>query len=389
MLKITRTLLAILLPVAVLFTAASAAAARPALTSVDHGGAFSGADETLTPATMNLPGRVIQVASSNSDQYALLAGGTVYAWGLGSHGELGDGQAANSFNQAVQVQFPAGVSIAYLPGDAMPYDTALAVDTTGHVWGWGYNRDGELCLGNTTQYMTPVELPLTGVTALAGAGSHASYLSDRTVYSCGSNRDGQTGLGTMTGAALTPQPVTGLDGQDVTSLYASYADTGALTASGSYWDWGLGGGGQLGDGQTANSDVPVRVALPALVTQAAVGGSLPGNGQTLVLAGRVVYAWGSDSWGQLGDGQTSQAQPAPEVISPPDGVTYAALATGGETSYAVSTAGDVYAWGCGAQGETGTGGTPGKVLVPTLMDSGVGPSPADISATAQDYVLAA
>ena len=88
---------------------------------------------------MTLPGKVAEVATSNSTEYALLTNGTVYAWGQGDHGELGDGATTNSFTTAVQVEFPAGVTIASLPTDAMPYDTALAVDTNGNVWGWGRN----------------------------------------------------------------------------------------------------------------------------------------------------------------------------------------------------------------------------------------------------------
>ena len=41
------------------------------------------------------------------------------------------------------------MKIASIPTDAMPFDTGLAVDTNGHVWGWGNNGGGELCLGNT------------------------------------------------------------------------------------------------------------------------------------------------------------------------------------------------------------------------------------------------
>ena len=51
--------------------------------------------------------------------------------GQGTHGELGDGADANSFHAAVQVQFPRGVRIAFLPQDANPYDSGLAVDTRG------------------------------------------------------------------------------------------------------------------------------------------------------------------------------------------------------------------------------------------------------------------
>ena len=119
-----------------------------------------------SPASVRLPGRVAEVASSNSSEYALLANGSVYAWGLGNAGQLGDGATKDSFTKPVRVRFPARVKIASLPIDVMPFDTGLAVDTTGHVWGWGDNQGGELCLGNRQKHLTPVRLPFSHVTAV-------------------------------------------------------------------------------------------------------------------------------------------------------------------------------------------------------------------------------
>jgi alpha-tubulin suppressor-like RCC1 family protein len=94
---------------------------------------------TLRPASMSFPdsASVRQLGTSNSAQYALLSDGTLWAWDQGTNGQLGDGSTANSFVAPVRVRFPSRVRIAYIPADAMPYDTALAVDTNGHAWGWG------------------------------------------------------------------------------------------------------------------------------------------------------------------------------------------------------------------------------------------------------------
>jgi len=163
--------------------------------TAEHWGAYGTKgkqyDRQLSPVAVSLPGPVAEVSSSNSTQYALLTNGSVYAWGLGTYGELGNGKTKNSLTTAVRVKFPAGVKIAYLPTDVMPYDSAFAVDTTGHVWGWGINEGGELCLANTTEYNTPVELPFSSVTTLAGAANHATYDAGGTLYSCGSNQYGE------------------------------------------------------------------------------------------------------------------------------------------------------------------------------------------------------
>jgi len=121
-----------------------------ATSSVDHWGSVfttvptRESSKQLAPTAVDLPGPAVQVATSNSTEYALLADGAVDAWGLGGEGQLGDGSTANSLSVAVHVQFPAGVTIASLAADAMPYDAALAIDTAGHAWGWGYAALGAL-----------------------------------------------------------------------------------------------------------------------------------------------------------------------------------------------------------------------------------------------------
>ena len=359
--------------------------------TVRHWGTFFGGastlepeDMTTSPARVRLPGPVAEVATSNSSEYALLTDGSVYAWGLGNAGQLGDGATGNSFTKPVRVRFPAGVKIASLPVDVMPFDTGLAVDAEGHVWGWGDNQGGELCLGNHQQYLTPVRLPFSHVTAVAGAFDHALYDARGRVWACGLNSLGELGDGT-TRPSSVPVRVKGLGpSARVVFLVAAFASSGALLADGKYLDWGTNGQGQLGTGTLrTRSDVPVTVPLPGRVRQVTQGGSVPGNGQTLaLLADGEVYAWGDDGQGQLGDGKTA-VQSSPERITPPSGVTYQALATSGATSYGISAAGDVYAWGGGMEGQIGNGTTQSSLIPVKVASDAVG-----ISATADDVLIA-
>ncbi len=81
----------------------------------------------------------MQIATSNSDGYALTSSGTVWAWGVASYGELGDGTTPAYSTRAVKVDFPAGVRITSL-ANPMPFDGALAIDAHGHVVGVGPQR---------------------------------------------------------------------------------------------------------------------------------------------------------------------------------------------------------------------------------------------------------
>jgi alpha-tubulin suppressor-like RCC1 family protein len=316
----------------------------PVTSTVRHWGAFfddksANADILIRPAAMTIPGTVKQVGSSNSTEYALT--GTLWAWGLGGDGELGNGHLNNSFTRPVRVAFPPGVRIAWIPTDVMPFDTGLAVDTSGNVWGWGDNAIGELCLGNDNVQPVPVRLPFTHVTAVSGAADHDLCDASGTVWACGQNVEGDLGDG---GTADSPAPVkvVGLNGHHVVRLVTSFANSGALLSDGQYYDWGYNDDGQLGDGHPGHfSDVPVLVRLRSAVKQVALGGSLRGNGETLVL-----------------------------------------LADGSAASYAISATGSVYAWGVSHVGQVGNGSLL-AARTPVLITTGA----TMISATANNVVV--
>jgi len=377
----------VILPLAL--SGAVASASPGAGGTIKHWGAYFGGpilplpyDLQRSPVRLDLPGRITEIATSNSTQYALLANGSVYAWGLGNRGQLGDGSTESSFTRPVRVRFPAGVKIASIPIDVMPYNTGLALDTTGHVWGWGYNNFGELCLGNRTEYNTPVQLPLRRVTLLSGAGGHSLFYSGGKVYACGNNTYGELGDGSRRSSHV-PVPVVNLGSGKVTSLVSAFADSGAVMANGTYYDWGYNGQGQVGNGVPGRSVLsPYRVPLPAAVSQLAQGGSLQGNGQTItLLASGALFAWGAGGDYQLGTTTTAN-QSSPIQIFAPAGVRYRLLATSGATSYAVSTTGNVYAWGANLVGQVGNGGIR-NARYPVKVASRA----TSISATAADVMI--
>ena len=371
-------------------TAAPARAAleRNVTAQVERWGSFfadgsPNIDTAVSPVPVSLPGTVAEVGSSNSTEYALLTDGRLYAWGLGGEGELGDGNLADSPAVPVRVDFPPGVKIASIPTDVMPFDTALAIDTRGRAWGWGDNADGELCLGDTLLRSTPALLPFSHVTLLAGAADHDLYDAGGVLYACGQNVEGDLGTGHLA-STTRPARVAGIDGRAVVRLVTSFANSGALLADGRYLDWGYDGQGQLGDGTLGlSSDVPVPVRLPGRVTQVALGGSVFTNGQTLVmLSDGTLWSWGDNHGYQLGNRLTRAPQAAPVRFTAPPGVTYRFLATGAATSYAISTTGNVYAWGVSFEGQAGDGGFR-VARIPVLIARGA----TQISATANNAVI--
>jgi alpha-tubulin suppressor-like RCC1 family protein len=147
------------------------------------------------------------ISAGIRDGYAVLADGTVQAWGFNEHGELGDGTTVARI-VPVAVSGLTGVTAIAASG----FEYALALHANGTVSGWGYDGDGELGNTSATDSHLPIALPLSGIAAIA-AGRQTGYAltSTGTMVDWGYNVDGELGNGTTTSSG-TPAPVPGLSG---------------------------------------------------------------------------------------------------------------------------------------------------------------------------------
>lgn len=323
-------------------------------------------------------GHVVEIATSNSDTYALTSTGTVWAWGVGSYGELGNGTTPLYTRTAVKVDFPKGVTIHSLP-NPMPFDGGLAIDTRGDAWAWGLNAANDLCLPTGTVIAHPEKIPLSNVTLGTGARTHSMFVSGGTLYACGSGQFGELGNGS-TASSSTPTPVVGLPQGTIKALTSSWGGSGALMADGAYYDWGYNQAGQLGNGTTTNSPTPVHVTLSGSVDQVFQGGSGAKNGQSIaILANGMLWAWGNGTHGQLGNGTTNSAT-TPVHITLPHGAKPAKIASGGFASYAIDTTGKLWSWGRNDDGQLGIGRSGPDQLTPVLTRLSL----SEISSTAQN-----
>ena len=110
----------------------------------------------------------------------------------------------------------------------------------------------------------------------------------------------------------------------------------------------------VGNGSTTSSDIPVVVSLPTGVTPTSVSAA-QGSAYAIGSDGNV-YAWGTNVYGNLGDGSTSDSD-TPVVVSLPSGVTAKAVSGGYESAYVIGSDGKLYAWGDNVYGELGNGST--------------------------------
>jgi alpha-tubulin suppressor-like RCC1 family protein len=210
---------------------------------------------SIDPPVIGGLANVVAVAGGWAHSVALLADGTVRAWGTNANNEVGDGSGTT---RSAPVVVP-GVSdvVAIAAGEH-----TLALRRDGRVYAWGYNHQGQLGLGDTSPRTAPELVPgIDDAVAVAAGRWHSLVvLADGTVRSFGSNNSGRLGDGSAAANRQSPVRVVGLD--DVVEVSAQVAGSGARRADGSVWVWGNGAQGQLADGvaQTGHvSAVPVRV----------------------------------------------------------------------------------------------------------------------------------
>ena len=204
----------------------------------------------------------------------------------------------------------------------------------------------------------------------AGYGHTCAIYGSGGVHCWGQNSLGQLGDGTTTNSAI-PVVVAGLTG--VTSVAAGFSHTCAL-AQGVVKCWGYNDAGQLGDGSARTfSSTPVAVVgLAAFFNQPVAvktGGAFSCaqmlNGLTNA---STVRCWGDNGNGQVGSGSTAATVPAPATVSGLTGVTH--LSAGFLTACAV-TGGTVRCWGRGTSGILGTGAIVPSSNVPAAAAIGV------------------
>ena len=244
---------------------------------------------------------VVFVSAGTEDTCALTSAGGVKCWGYNANSQLGDGTTTNRNTPVDAVGLTSGVSDV-AAGD---YHTCVIISSTGGVKCWGHNANGQLGNGTTTNSTTPVDVTglTSGVQSITAHYHHTCALTTGGGVKCwGYNGNGMLGDGTTTNRS-TPVNVSGL-----TSGVAAIADgqsfhSCAITSGGAAKCWGYNGNGMLGDGTYTQRLTSVDVLGLSSGVKEMVGGDYF---TCALMETELVSCWGYNASGQLGDGTTTQ-----------------------------------------------------------------------------------
>jgi alpha-tubulin suppressor-like RCC1 family protein len=361
--------------------------------------------------TTNAPScaaQVVQVVAGADHTCVLFSDGTVKCWGSDAYGQLGYGNLNNigddelpSAVGKVSVTTTPGVTVVELSAGS-GFTCASLSDGTGKCW--GYNG-GELGYGNTNN-IGDDELPssvgavsvttASGVTIkrlTAGGSDTCAVLSDGSGKCWGNDfydqlGDGNAGVSATIGDNELPSSIgslklTSATGVSVTQFASGEYDSCALLSNGTMKCWGNDGFGQLGYGFTADSVRLDTVGAVSVTTQPGlaitqISSSLGSSHTCALLSDGSGKCWGSNSYGQLGDGDLFSigdnelpSSVGPISVTSTAGVTIKQLVAGGLHTCALLSDGTVKCWGDNEYGQLGYGNV---ALIPYgELPSSVGP----------------
>ena len=291
------------------------------------------------------------VSTGSTFSCALTTAGAAYCWGYGGNGQLGNGGNTDS---AVPVAVSGSHTFASIDAGSNHICGVTTASGTAaedrQVYCWGYNGNYQLGNGSSTASNVPVRVaePLQTTlraTSVSAGNNHACAVANNgAAYCWGYNGNGQLGDATNT---LRPVPTLVSGGFLWSSISAGGNHTCGVTTTNLARCWGYNYYGALGDGTNTNTTAPVLVAGAFTNWSRISAGQYHSCG---TLSNGLSFCWGYNSDGELGDGNTANTN-APSLVA--GNLTFLAIDVGAYHSCG-RTASALYCWGYNGNGRLGS-----------------------------------
>jgi len=304
-------------------------------------------------ADQNLPTQIgtandwATVSAGNVHSLAVKTNGTLWSWGNGQFGQLGNGV----FNSATPNVTQIGTATDWLSVSA-GNRFSLAIKTTGTLWSWGLNNTGQLGINTLIDQNLPVQVGTANNWLKIDAGNQHSLAIDNTgfIWAWGNNTFGQLGDGTYTTSLI---PIIISTSNNWAEVSAGFDHSMALDSSGILYTFGNNTNGQLCDGTNTISNVmiPISFSNPGIVTQYIAISA--GNSFSLAIKNdNTLWSGGFNTSGQLGLGNNTAVNTLNQVGT---SLTWFAISAGDTHSLAMENTADLWSTGRGLEGELGIG----------------------------------
>lgn len=305
------------------------------------------------------PGFYKQISAGGDHTCGVGTNDKAYCWGYNIYGKLGDGTTTDRTSPVAVV---AGGGPSSYKQISVGSSHTCGIGSDNKAYCWGRNYYGQLGNNATTDSPTPVAVlngAGPGTYKYIGAGDfHTCAIgTDNKAYCWGGNNYYQLGDNTT---ITRPTPVLVLNGagpgsyKQLDVAHDSY--NCAVGTDDKAYCWGYGQDGEMGNGTTAHSHAPTAVSAgagPSTYKQIASAS----HQSCGIGSDNKAYCWGRNAEGQLGDGTTTASTVPVAVLNGASPGTYKQVGAGSNYACAVGTDDRVYCWGYNAYSELGDGTT--------------------------------
>ena len=309
---------------------------------------------------------------------AIVLNDKAYCWGSNNNGQLGNGSTTSS-RVPVAVNMSGVLAGKTIKQISVEFSTNCVVASDNKTYCWGGNSNGQLGNDSLTNSNIPVAVNTSGV--LAGktikqvntGGFHTCALAiSSKMYCWGLNVNGR--LGSSLTSVLSKVPVAVnmsglLAGKIIKQMSVGYSSNCVVASDNKVYCWGGNNNGQLGNGSTANSRVPVAVNMSGVLAGKTIKQISAGGDHSCVIASDdKLYCWGFNSNGELGN-NSSVSSSVPVAVNT-DGVlagkVIKQMSAGFSNTCAVDSGYGIYCWGYNSNGQLGNNST-NNSRVPTYV----------------------
>jgi prepilin-type N-terminal cleavage/methylation domain-containing protein len=274
-----------------------------------------------------LAGRAAKALAFGSDVGCVIASGDApYCWGQNSVGQLGNGTTGGSNSTPTAVVMSGVLAGKITKAVSTKGASVCVIASDDNAYCWGNNQNGQLGNNSASAFANaPVAVATSGVlsgktikTISVGISHACAIASDDQAYCWGSNASGQLGNGTTTSSSV-PVAVNksgALAGKSIVSISAGSNHTCAIASDNQAYCWGWNAYGMLGNNTTANTTVPQAVTASGVLTGKKITGISAGTFHSCALASdNTAFCWGYNGYGQLGNGSTTSSL-VPVAVTP-------------------------------------------------------------------------
>jgi alpha-tubulin suppressor-like RCC1 family protein len=268
---------------------------------------------------------------------AIKTDGTLWMWGTGNQGTLGDNTSIIKSSPVQTVS--SGTNWKEVSGSEYP----AAIKTDGTLWTWGTGSFGRLGNNSTINRSSPVQTISAGTNwkqVSSGIGNHSAIKTDGTLWSWGTNTFGRLGDNSIIAKSSPVQTVSAGTNWKQVSVASHVA---AIKTDGTLWLWGPGAGGRLGDNTTISRSSPVQTISSGTNWKQVSAGAFR---VAAIKTDGTLWLWGAGYFGGLGNNGVANVSSPVQTVS--SGANWKQVSSGNDTTAAIKTDGTLWLWGRGA-----------------------------------------